>query len=361
MPPAWRDAAWATATHPLVQRLRRVRQCGALGPLRGVNRYDHSIGTGYLAILAGRALDCSDTHIALLGLAGLLHDTGHGPGSHAFDRALAQNGARPHEHRSVFLAKAILDTVRAHFPPHEPGPSIEGNLAVSWVCHMIAPALVPCPDYRYAVIGTVISNSHHHVDVDKLDYIRRDATAAGVTGAVPYDPEAMLADVHAVTDPCTGEYTMVFASRHAASVAVVSHGRQMLHDAVYNCPLASRAHDALQALLRLVDRMRAAHECVPDGSCTEALSGVTMSITHAAAYPGWWIGFDDRFVERLAQHSEHPAIRRAATEAQVAERAAADAPRTAWPAESQHPASCNSAFAVHGFAVHPLRASVRSQ
>ena len=83
----------------------------------------------------------------------------------------------------------------------------------------------------------------------------------------------------------------------------------MLHDVVYSCPLAKVAHKKLKQLPRLVDRLRA---CVPVGPFRDALGGVKMSVAHAAAYPQWWAGFDDTFVDRLKRHSKHLEVRRAA-------------------------------------------------
>ena len=54
---------------------------------------------------------------------------------------------------------------------------------------------------------------HHHVDVDKLDYVRRDAAAAKLGDAVPYDPEAMLESVRWERTRWAGAATMAFAAR----------------------------------------------------------------------------------------------------------------------------------------------------
>lgn len=327
-PPAWRDAALAISRHPLVNRLHRVRQCGDVACLSSVTRFDHSVGTARLAIEVGYKVGASEYHVAVLGIAGLLHDIGHGPGSHVFDRALTQRGARPHEYRSVMHARTILDDTADAIPA-------DATSVAAWVAHMIVPSVYPCPQPGYSALGTIIANDSHHIDVDKLDYVLRDATAAGLADAVPYSPDDMVASA-------TCHVTLQFGAKHRRDVALVIHGRQMLHDAVYSCPRARAIHDALAELLVVADEHRAAADCVPPGPHRDALAGVRMSILHASAYPGWWSGFDDRFVDVLAQTSHNVAVRTAALRVLELRKLPVTGPSDAEAVETRvhHPARC---------------------
>ncbi|XP_078310162.1 deoxynucleoside triphosphate triphosphohydrolase SAMHD1-like isoform X3 [Crassostrea virginica] len=85
---------------PEFQRLRSIKQlggCSYVYPGACHNRFEHSIGTSYLAGCLGRALqkkineqglgklEISEKEILCLELGGLCHDLGHGPFSHLFD------------------------------------------------------------------------------------------------------------------------------------------------------------------------------------------------------------------------------------------------------------------------------------
>nr|XP_022343872.1 deoxynucleoside triphosphate triphosphohydrolase SAMHD1-like isoform X5 [Crassostrea virginica] len=85
---------------PEFQGLRSIKQlggCSYVYPGACHNRFEHSIGTSYLAGCLGRALqkkineqglrklEISEKEILCLELGGLCHDLGHGPFSHLFD------------------------------------------------------------------------------------------------------------------------------------------------------------------------------------------------------------------------------------------------------------------------------------
>ena len=74
------------------QRLKRIKQLAAVHhvyPCATHTRFEHSIGVGHLAEQCCKMLLKHQPHIKLdpfvLKLAGLCHDLGHGPLSHAFD------------------------------------------------------------------------------------------------------------------------------------------------------------------------------------------------------------------------------------------------------------------------------------
>jgi HD superfamily phosphohydrolase len=169
--PLWHNirlepAAVRVVDTPAFQRLRYVRQLGhafLVYPGATHSRFEHALGTYHLA---GRALsglgeggdldgfDATDT--LLVRLAALLHDIGHYPFSHA----LEEDGFPSHEAlgaaslRSAPLAEALAE-------------SGVGNAAVGAV--ITGTSAHP--------LAGLVSGS---IDLDKIDYLKRDALMCGV-------------------------------------------------------------------------------------------------------------------------------------------------------------------------------------
>ncbi|MCL2777108.1 MAG: HD domain-containing protein [Polyangiaceae bacterium] len=161
---------------PEVQRLRRIRQLGVASyafPGGEHTRFAHAIGTSHvMKLLISRLRQIhgelpfwqqvtSDRAQDALAAA-LLHDVGHGPLSHLFEDAIL--GTKHHED---WTEKIIVD----------PSTSVHQKLA-SIDSHMPerVAALIrgehPLPYLARAVSGTL--------DVDRCDYLLRDAHATGV-------------------------------------------------------------------------------------------------------------------------------------------------------------------------------------
>ena len=80
------DFALALLDSPPLQRLRYIRQLGfsyLVYPGANHTRFEHSLGTMFLADVAARRFGLSDEDRTLVVAAALLHDIGHGPFSHA--------------------------------------------------------------------------------------------------------------------------------------------------------------------------------------------------------------------------------------------------------------------------------------
>lgn len=153
---------------PAFQRLRYVRQLGLaflVYPGATHSRFEHALGTYHLA---RRALSLLDERGALgdvpreacpsVRIAALLHDIGHYPFSHA----LEEIGALHHEEvaRPLVTEGGVADALRRTMgadAPHEIMALIRGE--------------------SRSPLQRLISGS---LDLDKLDYLRRDAFMCGV-------------------------------------------------------------------------------------------------------------------------------------------------------------------------------------
>jgi HD superfamily phosphohydrolase len=153
---------------PAFQRLRYVRQLGLaflVYPGATHSRFEHALGTYHLARRAlalleerGTLAGISRKACTTIRIAALLHDIGHYPFSHA----LEEIGALHHEEvaRPLVTSGAVADALREAFDdetPNEIMALIRGE------------SLSP--------LQRLISGS---LDLDKLDYLRRDAFMCGV-------------------------------------------------------------------------------------------------------------------------------------------------------------------------------------
>ena len=157
------------------QRLRRLRQLATahwvwLGATH--TRFEHSISVAYLAgRLASHLnkkqpeLKITERQILLVQLAGLLHDVGHGPFSHLFDDVFLKDSSSPmahHEQRSVAIVARLLKKSSFDYSAEE----------IAFVQSLIAPT-----KGQEGFLYHIVANQVNHLDVDKMEYIKRDARA----------------------------------------------------------------------------------------------------------------------------------------------------------------------------------------
>ena len=182
-----------------LQRLRRIHQLQSawwVFPTAEHSRFAHLLGAMHLATLFARQVDPSLRAAfpdapspavveSTLRLAGLLHDVGHGPFGHFFDREVLAGYGIDHEDVGRRLVVDHLGDLVASLRS-SPGGSFEGGesvdpRAVAWV---MAPAEMPGyepPGWLRALKPLLCGPA----TVDNLDYVPRDAYMCGVSvGAV---------------------------------------------------------------------------------------------------------------------------------------------------------------------------------
>jgi hypothetical protein len=145
---------------PAVQRLRRIRQLGTVQlvyPSANHTRFEHSLGVYHLA---NRAVDClgvSGPAAERVRAAALLHDVGHGPYSHNVEAVTHRHTGKLHDDVADLLADgAVGDVLRDH------------GLDPGRVARLIA---------GEGKFGQLVSGE---LDVDRMDYLVRDAHHTGV-------------------------------------------------------------------------------------------------------------------------------------------------------------------------------------
>ncbi len=205
---------------PEVQRLRRIRQLG-LGflvfPGAVHTRFEHGLGAMALMQEAldtlrekGTVMDTDEVEGALA--AALLHDVGHGPFSHTLERELLPPGpsGRPAHHERA--SRAIIARLDRRF-----GGRLATALAVFDGAH-------PRPFFH----GLLASQ----LDMDRLDYLRRDSFYTGVAeGVVGVDRVLKTMRVH--TGPDGGPGRLVIEAKGAYAVENVLLSRRLMYWQVY--------------------------------------------------------------------------------------------------------------------------------
>ena len=152
--------------HPYYQRLRRITQLGLtylVYPGAYHTRFHHALGAMHLMQNAIKTLQSKgheiteDEEQAVL-IAILLHDIGHGPFSHALEHSIV-NGIN-HEHISMM----IMDKLNEEF---------DGKLSLAIQIFQ--------NKYPKKFLHQLISSQ---LDVDRLDYLKRDSFYSGVSEGV---------------------------------------------------------------------------------------------------------------------------------------------------------------------------------
>jgi HD superfamily phosphohydrolase len=184
---------------PEVQRLRRVRQLGVTSlafPGAEHSRFAHAVGAAFVMKLLIARLrtihealpldqrlteECAREALA----AALLHDAGHGPLSHLFEEVIP--GTPPHE---TWTERIVLDPSTG---VNRVLASIDGSLPsrVAGLVH---------GRHELAYLANAVSGEF---DVDRCDYLLRDAHATGVRYGV-FDLDWLLRSLRFAPVPSGG-------------------------------------------------------------------------------------------------------------------------------------------------------------
>jgi HD superfamily phosphohydrolase len=206
--------AIALVDTPPFQRLRYVRQLGLaflVYPGATHTRFEHALGAYHLVRRAlGLLAEQDDEDCQVVRAAALLHDIGHYPFSHA----LEEIGALHHEEvaRPLISAGPVADLLRRELGADAPERII---------------ALI-----RGESTGRFQGLISGSIDLDKLDYLRRDAFMCGVSyGEI--DVDRLVNSLALVTDPETGAETVGIFEKGLAALESLLFARYQMYRNVY--------------------------------------------------------------------------------------------------------------------------------
>jgi HD superfamily phosphohydrolase len=228
--PTFRDPLWNNirvdepflmlVDSPVFQRLRYVRQLGLahlVYPGATHTRFEHALGAYHLAretvrVLgeAGELEGVAKDERTLVVVAALLHDLGHYPFSHA----LEEIGIAHHEAvAGPLLSEGALGvTLRKEFGKDSPSRILD---------YIRGKSASP--------LQGLISGS---IDLDKLDYLKRDAKMCGV----PYgeiDDERLRHALTVVNDPRTGRLTIGLRDKGLSALESLLFAKYQMYRNVY--------------------------------------------------------------------------------------------------------------------------------
>jgi HD superfamily phosphohydrolase len=145
---------------PPVQRLRHVTQLGTVSlvyPSANHTRFEHSLGVYYLADQALNHLGIEGQQAERVRAAALLHDVGHGPYSHNVESLIYRHTGKYHDDVHDLLGDGAVARVLAE---HGLNPDAVADLVAG-----------------DGELGQLVSGE---LDVDRMDYLARDAHHTGV-------------------------------------------------------------------------------------------------------------------------------------------------------------------------------------
>lgn len=164
-------------------------------------------------------------------IAGLCHDLGHGPFSHLWEHVIHTGGDNSwtHEDQSVRMLEFMLQD--NHIELHE--DPVRHKYALRLISSLIRG---DCDEWRALLqpnevyLTEIVSNKFCEIDMDKCDYILRDAlyTEVKIDDFISFMDRAKV-----VVDKDSGETHIGYHEQDFHLVEKIFRNRAMLHDKVY--------------------------------------------------------------------------------------------------------------------------------
>jgi HD superfamily phosphohydrolase len=230
------------------QRLRNLKQLGLTSYVfHGAThtRFEHSIGTCYIAGCWARHLQkkhpelgITDNDVEMVRIAALLHDNGHGPFSHTFEKFIKKT--RPdisyhHEEMSIKIVQQLTEQ-----------GIVEQSISEN-VCKIIAGKSLE----RVPFLAHIVNNTVNGIDADKLDYFIRDSQCTSF--AIGYDWKRIVYESSVVMT--NNGPQIVFPEKMVGDIFNLFQIRFRLYKELYFHKTVCKIEDAMLDLLILADSL----------------------------------------------------------------------------------------------------------
>lgn len=206
---------------PVFRRLHGIKQLShayLVYPTAIHTRFEHALGVTHLADLVSKQLAFDDETREIVRLAGLLHDVGHGPFSHLFEKVMENVNGKKIDHDRISMMLIKEDPILS---------SILGDMGEK-VIQILDHRPVSGLDKKTSPLATdVISGP---LDVDKMDYLRRDSYHIGVA----YGQFDLPRIIHTLTSTNDAiERRICIDSKGKDAIENYRLGRYLMHAQVY--------------------------------------------------------------------------------------------------------------------------------
>lgn len=318
-----------------LQRLRRIRQLGLahlVFPGAEHSRFAHVLGASFLttrfadSLIADghlhlpRSLQPDESIVRDLVIAALCHDLGHGPLSHAWEQNVIgpldetkrrswvealQLGDEPWVAGTRQWHELVTQALLSHGELHELLESVDEGMSKRVAAMLGGRFYLPYLTRLFA----------SDVDVDRCDFILRDAHGSGVAYG-RYDLDWLVSTITVGTNPANDEPVLGFDLHKAPRVVEqLLIARRAMYDTVYH-------HRAVRSAEGMVGNLlRRTHELASQDSSflsriegfevlTKAIAGAPLSTEEVLELDDYslWV-----FVRRLQAHVEDEAVRELAS------------------------------------------------
>ena len=232
------EVVWNCLDSKEFQRLRRIRQLGGdfqVYPTAEHSRFSHSLGVyeivrRMVTEIKSLSVELSEYDKICVMLAGLLHDVGHGPFSHAFEHVTK------HSHED-YTAKIILGKTELNQVLTEVSPRLPEDI-VSIIEH----------NHPNDILNQIISGQ---LDADRMDYLLRDSYFSA-TSYGQFDLERILRTMR-VRKIDENKKALVVKYTGIHSVEDYIMARYQMYWQVYYHPVA-RSYEAV--FIQLFNRLK---------------------------------------------------------------------------------------------------------
>ena len=228
--------------HPFIQRMRHIRQLGLaelVFPGAIHTRFHHALGATHLMrealdILRAKGVEVSDEEMESAQIAILLHDTGHGPFSHALEETLLNNVL--HESLSFLFMKELN---------RQFGGALD--LAIRIFQNT----------YPRKFLHQLVSSQ---LDIDRLDYLNRDSFFTGVReGAIGTDRIIAMLNVE--------KGHLVVEEKGIYNIENFLNARRLMYWQVYLHKTNVSAERMLVNIIKRAQYLASSGEPVPASEC----------------------------------------------------------------------------------------------
>lgn len=222
--------------HRYLQRLSRIRQLGMspyVYPGAQHTRFQHTTGSMYLMMeavhhLQSKGIDIRPDEAEAVTAAILLHDIGHGPFSHVLEHSIIKGVS--HEEISIRLMERMNTT-------------FNGKLDLTLAIFK--------DEYPKKFLHQLVSGN---LDMDRLDYLRRDSFFSGVT-------EGNIGSARIIKMLNVVDDRLVVEAKGIYSIENYLLSRRLMYWQVYLHKTSLAAEKMLQNLLQRASDLAVANSC----------------------------------------------------------------------------------------------------